>query len=175
MLKDVNLTLNTKENIAKIITYFGSDENRIAELMGLFLGDNHRICQVSSWAIGHIGEHHPHLFVSYHSQLIQKFTNKNNHNAIRRNIARIYQFILIPEEIESELFDTSIRNIINSTEAIAIRAFSMKIAERIALKYPELISEVIDAVESTLENGSSGLKNRAKQTIKNLLKAATNI
>jgi hypothetical protein len=45
-------------------------------------------------------------------------------------------------------------------EAIAIRAFSMRICDRISLKYPELISELLYAIRSILPGASSGLKNR---------------
>ncbi len=170
MLKEYNLTLNTKENIAKIIAYVGSDEERMSELIKHFVGKDTRVCQVTSWAVGHIGEQQPNLLAPYHNLLVSNFKDTTKHDAIRRNIARVYQFLAIPESIESELFDLSLANILNNNEAIAIRAFSMTIAERIAKMYPELISELIIAVESTIENGSTGLKNRAVHTIKRLAK-----
>jgi len=50
----------------------------------------------------------------------------------------------------------------------------MRICENIALKYPELIPELIQAVETVVPNGSSGLKNRAGHVIKNLFKHQLN-
>ena len=170
MLKDLNLTINTKENIAKIITYADKDTEKLKELMTYFLGDNARISQVTSWAVGHIGESQPMLFKPYHSQLLARFKNRQNHNAIRRNIARIYQFIEIPQHIESELFDLCLQAILSPYEAIAIRAFCMTIGERIATKYQELIPELTIAIESTYDTGTSGIRNRAMHTLQRLKK-----
>ena len=96
---------------------------------------------------------------------------ENRHNAIRRNIVRLYQFVEIPEDTEGELYDICIRFILNHNEAIAIRAFSMRVCERIALRHPMLIEELIAVIETTIPNGSSGLKNRARHTIEHLRKA----
>jgi hypothetical protein len=46
----------------------------------------------------------------------------------------------------------------------------MRICDRISRKYPELISELLDAIRSILPGANSGLKNRGQNTIQDLTK-----
>ena len=173
MLKQLVTKPHNKQTINEIIEYIGSSPDLFAELMHYFLGNNTRITQLTSWAVGHIGELQPKLIRPFHQELMQQLQRSDRSNAIRRNIVRLYQFAEIPTEIEGELYDLCIGFILNSKEAIAVRAFSIKICERIAIKHPALIEELIAVVETTLPNGSNGLKNRAKHTIIHLQKART--
>ncbi len=170
MLFEILKQPNSKKTLQEILEFVGSDPLNFKELMHYFLGENNRITQVASWAIGHLGETNPELLKPYHKELVEQLALKNRHNAVRRNIIRAYQFIEIPEEIEGELYDICHKFILTHDEAIAIRAFSMTVCERIATKYPELIPELIVAIEATIPHGSSGLKNRAGHTSKRLKK-----
>ena len=130
----------------------------------------HEFRSKQAGALSNIGEKHPEMFLPYHQLLLDKLQEKQSHNSIRRNIVRMYQFIEIPPEYEGNFYDLAMLYLLNPNEAIAVRAFSMRICENIALKYPELIPELIQAVESVVPNGSNGLKNRAGHVLKNLFK-----
>ncbi len=163
----------TKSTINEILEVIGDSQELFDELMTYFLGNNARVTQLTSWAVGHIGEKQPQLIRSYHQDLLAQLQRNDRHNAIRRNIVRLYQFAEIPEDIEGKLYDICIGFILNPKEAIAVRAFSMRVCERIALLHPALIEELIAVVETTIPNGSSGLKNRASHVINHLRKAST--
>jgi len=60
--------------------------------------------------------------------------------------------------------------VLDPKEAIAIKAFSMTVCEQIALKYTDLIPELIDAIKSVVPTGSAGIKNRGMHTINRLSK-----
>ena len=171
MLAELVNRPHTKATIQAIVDFVGDDKDRFGEFMDYFLGDEWRITQKCSWALGQLGENHPHLITPYHSILLQKL-KEDNYDAIKRNITRLYQFVEIPEAIEGELFETAMGFLLNPKMAIAIRVFSMTICERIATKYPDLVPELIVAIESTIEGGSTGHKNRAFKILRRLEKLA---
>lgn len=162
---------NNKDTRNEIIHLVGNNSELFDELINLFINGTSRVSQTLSWAIGVIGEEQPHLITPHHQTLVGLLSDSTKHNAVRRNIVRIYQTCEIPEEIEGKLYELSLSFILENKEAIAVRAFSMKICERIAKRYPELIPELMDSIESVLPGASSGLKNRGKHTLDHLRKA----
>jgi len=173
LLQLIHETRN-KESMQQIIDYVGSNPNHLEELMNYFLGNNMNISQKTSWALGHIGEQQPELFKGYHQTFIDQLQLNHPHNAIKRNIVRMYQFIEIPEIHEGKFYELAMLFLLDPNEPIAVKAFSMRICEKIALKYPELIPELIQAIESITPNASSGVKNRAGHILKRLYKYSPN-
>ncbi|MFY0643334.1 MAG: hypothetical protein JXR19_02600 [Bacteroidia bacterium] len=156
---------NNKPTNLKLVNYVGNDPKRFKELMEVFLGADLQLTQITSWAISECTEVYPHLIAPYHSQLMDSLNKDQRHGAIRRNIVRIYQYADIPEDIEGQLFNLCINFIIDPTEAIAVKAFSMTVCERIAVKYPDLIPELKICIESQLDNASAGVKNRGQKIL----------
>ena len=161
---------NNKQTRDEIVDYVGNSPEKFSELMDLFISGNTRVSQTTSWAVGILGEKHPELITPYHQSLLAHVQDKKKHNAVRRNIVRIYQTCPIPEEIEGELYDIALGFVTDPKEAIAVKAFSMRICERIAIKYPELISELCIVIKASLPNASSGVKNRGTHILNNLMK-----
>jgi hypothetical protein len=161
---------NNKQTINEIIDLVGHSPALFEELMEYFVNGSSRVSQTTSWALGHIGELQPELIAPYHKILLLQLQDKTNKGAVRRNIVRIYQTCPIPEEIEGEIYELAMHFMLDYNEAIAIRAFSMRICDHISRKYPELISELLDAIRSILPGASSGLKNRGQNTIRDLTK-----
>ena len=97
------------------------------------------------------------------------------HEAVARNLLRIFQGQEIPEKYSARLLDMCLRWIRSEHEAIAIRAFSITVATQICKKYPELISElkiIID--ELTQHPMSAAIQVRVKRSLKELEKAGSN-
>ena len=170
MLKHLSTLPNTKQSVNEIIDFVGDSPELFAELMEIFLNGSSRVSQMTSWALGHIGEQQPQLINHYHRELINELRDYTKHNAVRRNIVRIYQTCEIPEEFEGELYELALNFVLEPKEAIAVRAFSMRICERIAIRYPDLAPELIVSIKSILSNASSGLKNRGQHTVNDLNK-----
>lgn len=169
MLKDLITKPNNKQTINEIIDFVEDSPKLFAELMEHFVNGTSRVSQTTSWALGHIGEQQPKLIAPYHTTLLLQLQDKTKKGAVRRNIVRIYQTCPIPVEIEGELYETCMSFLLDPKEAIAIKAFSMTVCERIAIKYPDLISELIDAIQSVLPNGSAGVKNRGMHTLTRII------
>ncbi len=150
----------------EIVEYIGNNDARFVKLLKCVLGDDMRLSQKASWALGDVSLKYPVLYNKYHRELIDALKVKQNHNAIRRNIVRTYQFADIPEEFEAELYDICLNFIADSEEAIAVKAFSIRVCERIIEKYPEMANELLTIIKSNITIWSSGLKNRGNKFIK---------
>lgn len=154
-------TINTE-----IVRYVGSDKKKFLELLNCVLSDNMRLSHRASWALGDVSLKYPALFNLHHRTLIDALKVKQNHNAIRRNIVRTYQFADIPEEFEGELYDICFNFITDHEEAIAVKAFSIRVCERVIEKYPEMAGELLALIKTNMTIWSSGLKNRGHKFIK---------
>ena len=170
MLNHLVTKPNNKQTINEIIDFVGNSPALFAALMDCFVNGTSRVSQTTSWALSHIGEQHAELIAPYHTTLLQQLQDKTKIGAVRRNVVRIYQTCPIPPEIEGELYEACMSYMLDPKEAIAIKAFSMTVCERIANRYTDLIPELIDAVQRILPTGSSGIKNRGMHTIKRLTK-----
>lgn len=170
MLKEIIHNAHDKASIQSIIDYVGASPSRLKALLEYFLRDEARVSQKTSWALCYIGEKYPQLLEPYHQLFLDQLKKQHRNNAIRRNIVRMYQFVDIPTDFEGKYYDLSMLFLLDPKEAIAIRAFCMRICENIALKYPELIPELMQAIQSIVPHASKGLKNRAGHVLKKLSK-----
>ncbi len=161
---------NNKQTINAIIDFIGNSPALFAALMDHFVNGTSRVSQTTSWALGYIGEQQAELIAPYHSTLVLQLQDKTKIAAVRRNVVRIYQTCPIPQEIEGELYEACMSYILDPKEAIAIKAFSMTVCERIATRYPDLIPELTEAIQRIMPTGSNGIKNRGMHTMKRLTK-----
>ena len=163
---------HSKANVNKIIDYIGSDEDRFAKLMQIFLKGDYRTTQRSSWIVSEYAELYPFLIKPYFKNLIDKLHEPNIHDAVRRNIVRIWQFIEIPEEFMGEVYDICFRYL-TGNEAIAVVAFSMTVCLNITKHFPELKTELRVTIEDLLlkhQDGSAGINSRGKKVLAELKK-----
>ncbi len=132
------------------------------------------IIQNASAIIGKISDKKPALIAPFYIELIDHLST-NPIDAYKRCIMRIFQTENAPEEREGELFEIAL-NFLNSVEeAIAIKAFSLTSARRIAEKYPELAQEVLHITEIIVEEKlSAGMTNRGNKELQILRKLCQN-
>ena len=81
MLNELILETHDKASIHRIIDYVGTNPKHLKELLDVFLGNNARISQQTSWALSNIGEKHPEMFLPYHQLLLDKLQEKQSHNS----------------------------------------------------------------------------------------------
>lgn len=163
---------HSKENVKKITDYVGTDEDRFAELMQIFLKGDSTTIQRSSWIVSECAELYPFLIKPYFKNLIDKLHEPNIHPSARRNIVRIWQFVEIPEEFMGEVYDICFRYLTGS-EAIAVVVFSMTVCLNITKHFPELKTELRVTIEDLLlkqQNGSAGINSRGKKVLAELKK-----
>lgn len=166
-VKDHILEANNKQVAHEITKRAIEDQQSFEALMQCFLSDNSRLCQCASNPLSKIGELKPQLLIPYYPNFLEQL-ERPKHDAVVRNIFRIWQFVDIPEAYEGFIYDKSIAFLENPNNAIAIRVFAMTVASNIALKYPALIPEVVTLIELYFDNGSAGFKSRATKLLKKM-------
>ncbi len=148
----------------RIIDYVDNPK-KMKALMDCFFCDDLRICQRASWPITFIARKKPTLLDPYHERLIDNL-NKPHHDAVIRNTLRIYEDLDIPESIEGPLFEKAFEYLADRKVAIAIRAFSMTVLEKLVVKFPELQTELIDLIREYMPDERPAFRNRGKKILK---------
>ncbi len=162
-LRDEILKEHSKAQTTKIVAWVGSDKKRFNELLQLFLNDEYRVVQRSAWMISLLAEKHPKLIEPHLTAIVNKMNAPGVHVAVKRNVARILQFISIPEELHGLVMNTCFELLGDPKETIGVRVFSMTILANLAKIYPDIKQELKAIVNDVLEHeASAGFKARAK-------------
>lgn len=154
----------------RMIRYIGTDKKRFGELVKIFLGDNYRLTQWAGWPLSEIVKSHPELIRPYLRSMLKSVDRPNMHEAVKRNVMRLLQFIDIPDNLAGLAFDKAFTLFTNTSEPIAVRVFAMQVMADVAMKEPDLKNEVVIAIEEGLPYGSPGYKSRANKLLKKLKK-----
>lgn len=152
----------------RIIRYVGTDRKRFDELVKIFLGNSYRLTQWAGWPLSDIVKKHPGMIRPYLRTMLKSVDRPNMHEAVKRNVMRLMQFIDIPKSVAGLAFDKAFTLFSDISEPIAVRVFSMQVMADVAMKEPELKKEVIVAIEEHLPYGSAGYRSRAKRVLKTL-------
>lgn len=152
----------------RIIRYIGSDPRRFGELVKIFLGDNYRLTQWAGWPLSDIVRKHPEMIRPYLRPMLKSVDRPKMHEAVKRNVMRLLQFVDIPANLAGLAFDKAFKLFSDTSEPIAVRVFSMQVMTDVAMKEPELRNEVVIAIEEHLPYGSAGYRSRATRLLKKL-------
>jgi len=156
----------TKEQNKILNDWISDDHEKFDLLMSHFLYGDVRVCQRASWVFCKVCEDRPWMMIKWIPKIL-KAMEQPKHNAIVRNSVRAFQFLdKIPEEYEGQLFEICFQYLVTPSSPIAIKAFSMSVCRKIAMKYPDLKGELIDVIEEVMVNGSAGIISRGKREIR---------
>ncbi len=162
-IRETLLIEHSKANSLKIADFIGNDEAKFADLMKLFFADEYRVTQRAAYAFLITVDKHPELVKPYFKKLVSQLARKDAHDAVRRNVVRALQVIEIPKNLEGRIFSHCFDLVEDMSEPIAIRAFALTVATRIAKQEPALIDELCLAVEKFMKNPSPALKVRIRK------------
>jgi hypothetical protein len=169
-LRDELLKQHSKAQTDRVVKYVGEDKARMKELMQLFMSNEDKVTQRAAWAMSYIGIEYPALIKPYHKHLLRQMNIEQVHDAIKRNVLRIWQEVMPPETIWGEVYDTCFKLLRSMEEPVAIKAFAMQVMYNIALKYPELKEELSLTIQDMIPYGSPAIINRGKKIVKLLEK-----
>jgi hypothetical protein len=169
-LREALLKEHSKAQCEKIARYVGSDRERFATLMSLFLDSEYRITQRAAWPISYCIQQYPELAKPYLGQFIRLLHDEKAHNAVHRNIMRLLQNIEVPEKYAGELMDICFAFIESNEAAVAIKAFSLTVLEQLAKEYPDINNELKLLIESRWEHESAAFHSRARKILKRISK-----
>ncbi|HZY78899.1 MAG TPA: hypothetical protein VFE50_05205 [Cyclobacteriaceae bacterium] len=165
--------LQKKHSLAsknRMIRYVGTDRKRFGELVKIFLGGNYRLTQWAGWPLSDIVKTHPDMISPYLRSMLKSVDRPNMHEAVKRNVMRLMQFVEIPKSYRGLAFEKAFTLFTNPGEPIAVRVFAMQVMTDISMLEPELKNEVIIAIEQDLPYGSPAYRSRANRLLKKLKK-----
>ena len=141
-IREALLAEHSKRQTMSIVRYIDGDPVRFAELMDLFLGPVYRISQRAAWAVNYCAEYHHELVKPYFNKLIEQLERDDVHVAVRRNVARMLQFIEIPKRLEGRVYDACYNLLDDSKQPVAVRVFALSAAAKVAKNEPALMDEL---------------------------------
>lgn len=165
---------HSKEQCSRICQYIGADAERFGELMHCYLQNDYRLNQRAAWVVTKVVEKYPFLLENYFGEILEKLNGETAyHQAVKRNVIRLFSMIPIPKKWEGEIYDLCFRTLENNQEPIATKVFSMETCYQISRHYPELRNEVKWAIEENLlkfGDQSPGIQNRGQKLLKKMKK-----
>jgi hypothetical protein len=121
---------------------------------------------VSAWPLSYRIQNHPLLAKPYYKKFIEQLSDEQTHPAARRNIVRLFQFIEIPKRYHGSIMDICFRYVNSPGEAIAVKAFSLRILENLSSQYPEILPELKTIIEARWELETPAFRSRARKILK---------
>lgn len=154
----------------RLADYACAHPTALAELLQLFWYGPERERQLAADVLGWVGARRPKWLVPHLPGLLAAAQpGPGQHPAVRRAVARVLQFVPVPEEWQALAFDTCLSLLRAPREPVAIRAYALTAAARLAGPYPELAAEVISAIEHALIiSDSATLRSRAARELPKL-------
>ncbi|CAN5372754.1 hypothetical protein BH23BAC1_BH23BAC1_12370 [soil metagenome] len=95
----------------------------------------------------------------------------NVHNAVKRNILRILQFIEIPDNLLGLAADVTFETMSSGKEPVANKTFAMSVLYNISKKEPDLKRELKILIEDRMPYESAAFTSRGKKFLNELNKA----
>ena len=160
--------LSKKQSLARsnrILKYIGSDELRFKELVKLFFKGEYRMTQHAAWPMSYCIRNHPFLARPYLKKFVDCLSDRHSHPASRRNIVRLFQFVEIPKRLQGKLMNICFQFISSPDEAIAVKAFSLRVLENLSTIYPEILFELKSIIEARWVYESPAFRSRAKKIL----------
>lgn len=166
-LREEILKGNSKEGAEHIAKWIGDNPTRMQQFMYIFLNDEYRVVQLAAHALGKIGDSHPEQIQRHISDLVTRMTDVNIHVAVKRNVVRVLQHVLIPEHLHGDVMNICFDLLADVNETIAVRVFSMTVLDNLSKEYPEIRQELKLIIEDQLEQGcTAAFRSRASKILK---------
>ena len=161
---------HSKSNTTRVSKIVDSDPERFDELMTLFFDeDNMDLARKAAWVLRESVLKHPGLIIPYLSSVISYVRKTHLHPAIRRNVFSILVHVEILEELEGTVADLCFESIARYGETIAVKAYAMRVLEKMCVRYPDLRIELGILVRELYSYESKGFQARARKILKKKL------
>jgi hypothetical protein len=164
-IRQALLAEHSKRQTAAIVAYIGDDASRFAELMQIFFAGEYRLTQRAAWTMNYCAEHQPQLIQPYLPKLLKLLQCDDQHDAVKRNIARLLQYVDIPKKLHAQVYSLCVELVNDPREPAATRVFAMTAAARIAKVQPALQSELQLIVRQHLPHATAAFKKRAQTVL----------
>ena len=167
-LREQILKEQSKANREVIVRWVGTSQERFDDLFDLFLNDEYRVVQRAAWPLSYIVIAHPQLIQKHFSRLLKNLDKPGIHDSVKRNTIRLLERIFIPERFHGQVMNYCFNYIASPHEAVAIKAFSLTVLERLSHQYPEIKTELKTIIEDRWDYESAAFRSRAKKILSRL-------
>jgi hypothetical protein len=164
-IRQALLEEHSKRQTMAIVEYIGGDPARFSVLMDVFFEGEYRTTQRAAWPLNYCAERNPELIYPYLERLVDLLARKDVHNAVRRNIARLLQYISVPDHLRGKLYALCMDLVDDAGEAVAVRVFALTVAANIARSEPDLTGELRLIVEKHLPHTTPAFRSRARRIL----------
>lgn len=161
-IRQALMAVHSKQQAEAIVEFIGDDPRRFAKLMKLFFAGEYRLTQRAAWPMSYCAELHPELIRPYLTKLLGCLERDDQHDAVKRNVLRLLQYIEIPKRLAGKIYGRCIDLIDDAYQPIAVRAFAMTVAARIAKSEPDLLNELRLIVGKHLPHSTAAFRVRAR-------------
>jgi len=156
---------HSKRQTMAIVEFIGDDSQRFAELMKLLFAGDYRLTQRAAWSMNYCAERRPELILPYLPKLLDCLEREDMHDAVKRNIVRLLQYIEIPKRLIGRVYSHCVDLIDDAYEPAAVRAFALTVAARIAKSEPDLLKELRLIVSKHLPHTTAAFQKRAREVL----------
>ena len=168
-LRETILAEHSKANCTKIVNWIGSNQQRFDELVKLFLYDKeYRVIQRAGWPLSEVVMKHPLLIKKHLGKILNYVNTTGLHNAVKRNSIRLLQNLKIPRKFHGQVMNLCFDYILDPTEKIAVKAFSLTVLRNLSQLYPEIKQELKTIIEDRWEFETAAFHSRAKKILKEI-------
>lgn len=159
---------NYSKSSCDLVAKAAHDQPKVCRiLVDLITGKDALLAQKAAWSLGLMADMNANLLQPYCGDLIAVL-KKPNHDAVARNIVRLWQKMDLPVQFHGEIYELCYQFLANPHTAIAVRAFSATVCGRICVMYPELKPEIIEMLPLWKENAPPAVIVRIRQLEKQL-------
>lgn len=153
---------HSKRQTMAIVEFIGDDPKRFAELMKLFFAGEYRLTQRAAWPMNYCAERHSALIQPYLPKLLDCLEREDMHDAVKRNVMRLLQYIEIPKRLAGRVYAHCVDFIDDAYQPVAVRVFAVTVAARIAKSEPDLLNELRLIVSKHLPHTTAAFQKRAR-------------
>lgn len=153
----------------RIVKHVGADTEKFKVLVKVFLEGPHRLTQRAAWPLSYCVRNHPALLHKHYKPILTMLVKPGIHDAVKRNIMRLLQFVDIPKRYQGEVIDRCFE-LMNPKEAIAVRVFAMTVLANLTKQHPDLKAELKLVIKDQLPFASAAYLSRSKKILKQLEK-----
>lgn len=158
----------SKTQRQKIFLEIVNERISISTVLNSFAADIPIISQRIGFLLTKIQDERIDLLLLHLNQ-IWSALKPNSHDGVTRAVFRLFSTIKVPEDLEGEVFENGLILFKKKTTSIAIKVFIMTTVVNIALKHPDLKSEVAFLIKEQIPGSSAGYKSRANRELKRLV------
>ena len=148
-----------------IVAYIGAEPERFAALFRIFERGDFRLQQCAAWPISVVAEKQPELVEPYLPKLIEYLPRTDVHDAVKRSILRLLEFVNIPDRLKGKIFSYSIDLLDDPNQAVAVRCFALSAAARAAGNERALMNEIRLVADRHREHSTAGFKARVRRVL----------